>query len=84
MLSASRTRCKHNALGNASIKKVSPNNFAHVSPKFFPGVALREDVDRQTLGAIAPIDLLRDFEDEFAHAVIFSLLTGCAPWQPSS
>jgi hypothetical protein len=51
------------ALRNASIKEVSPNCFAHVGPKYLPGVGLREDVERQTLSAITTIRLLRDFED---------------------
>ena len=58
--------------GNASVKEIRLNRCAHISPKLFPGVSLRENVERQTFGAVAPIRILRDFEDEFRHAFIFS------------
>jgi hypothetical protein len=33
---------------------------------------LSEDVEGQTLGAVTPIGLLRDLEDQFGHAFIFA------------
>jgi hypothetical protein len=51
------------ALRDAAIKKVTPNSFTHVGPKFLPRVSLREDIESQTLSAITAVRLLGNFED---------------------
>jgi hypothetical protein len=60
-------------LGDLPVKEVSPDSFAHVCPKLTPRVGLREDVERETLSAVAAVRLLRDLEDQFSHAFIFAL-----------
>ena len=54
-------------------EEIGPDGFAYVGPQFIPGVALRENVEREALGAISTIGLLGDLEDQFGHDFIFAL-----------
>ena len=62
-----------NTLGSGAVKKVGPDGFTYVGSKLVPRTGLREDAGGQTFGAIAPVRLLRYFEDQLVHAFIFAL-----------
>jgi hypothetical protein len=59
-----------NLLARASVKEVSLNCFASVGPEPIPSIGLREDVERQTLGAVTAVGLLGNLEDQFGHVFI--------------
>lgn len=56
-----------NPLGSGAVEVKSRDGFPDVRAQFLPGVALRENVLRQALGAISAVGLLDDFKYQFAH-----------------